>query len=376
MKHVVVIGAGFAGLMALKQLVKSKSLKLTLINKDSYFLFTPRLTELLNDSISKKIVLRNISSIFGNKVNFIKGEAKYIDLKKKYVLAGKTKVSYNYLIMAQGATTNFFGNKSIEKNAMGYKGYNDVLKIKNKIRANIQKFSTTNKKELLAFAVVGAGLTGIELICSLRETAIKEIKKYENITPRDARFILMGASNDIAEQLNKRARLKIHKFLKRNNTEVMTGIKVQDVKKEAIITNNGRIKASTVIWAAGVKANVIKTSPELALDKGSTIKVDRKLRIPMYDNVYVGGDAALFIKDHKLLPQTAQVAFQEGVYIGKNILRRIKGKRETDFHYMFKGTLIILGSKYGIYANHATLSGKLITYFRHLFYIHRFWQIT
>ena len=137
MKHVVIIGAGFAGLMALKQLLNQKNIKLTLINQNNYFLFTPRLTELLNGSISKEIVIKDIKEIFGKKINFIEDKAVYIDFGKKYVKTKRLKINYDYLIMSQGATTNFFGNKNIEKNTIGYKDYNAVLKIKNKIKKEL-----------------------------------------------------------------------------------------------------------------------------------------------------------------------------------------------------------------------------------------------
>jgi len=109
-----------------------------------------------------------------------------------------------------------------------------------------------------------------------------------------------------------------------------------------------KIKSRTIIWTAGIKANTIKTNPKLKLEKGNTVRVNNKLKIPDYDNVYVGGDNALFIDHGKLLAATAQTAWQEGINIGKNILRRINGEEE-DFHYGHKGTLIVLGSRYGIF---------------------------
>lgn len=379
MKHVVVIGGGFAGLMVLRQLVKSKNLKLTLINKNNFFLFTPRLTELLNGSISKKIVIKDIKKIFGNKINFINDTAEYINFNKKYVKIEKNnvKINYDYLIISQGATTNYFGNKNIEKNTIGYKDYNAVLKIKNKIENNVQKYSKSNKKEFLAFAVIGGGLTGIELICSLRETVIKEIKKYTDINSKDVRFILMQAENTIAPQLQENARLKIERYFKNNNIEVMTETMAEDIKNDTIITRDKKIKASTIVWTAGVKANTTKTNPKIKLDKGNTIKVTSKLKIPGYDDIYIAGDDALFIENNKPLAATAQTAWQQGVNIGKNILRRINGKREKDFHYFHKGTLIVLGSKHGIFTyKNLNFDGKLAWYFRHLAYKYRFWQIT
>ena len=379
MKHIVIIGGGFAGLMALKQLVKGKNLKLTLINKNNYFLFTPRLTELLNESVNRNIVIKDIKKIFGNKINFIDSKAKFIDFNKNYIEIEKNniKINYDYLIIAQGATTNYFGNKNIENNTIDYKNYDSVLKIKNKIKNNVQKYSKTNKKELLTFTVIGAGLTGIELICSLRETILKELNKYPNISPKDTRFVLIQREKTIAPQLPDKVRSNIEKYLKNKNIEIMTGTRVENIKNGTIISKDKKIRASTIIWTAGIMANTIKTNPKLKLDKGNTIKVTSRMKIPRYDNVYVTGDAALFIENNKPLPATAQTAWQQGVNIGKNILRRINGKKETDFHYNHKGTLIVLGSKYGIFTyKNITLSGTSAWYFRDLAYKLRFKQIT
>ena len=379
MKHVIVMGAGFAGLMALKQLVKSKDLKLTLINKNNYFLFTPRLTELLNNSISKNIVIKDIRKIFGDKIEFINSKAKFIDFNKNYIEIEKNnvKINYDYLIMTQGATTNFFGDKNIEKNSIGYKDFNAVSKIKNKIKNNLKKYQKTNKKEFLAFATIGGGLTGVELICSLRETVLKEIKNYDNINPNDVKFLIIQSPKTIVPKLPTNIRSKIEKYFKNNNIEILTDTRAKHIKNNSIITNNNNIKASTIIWTAGIKTNTIKTNPKLKLDKGNTIKVNSKLKIPMYDDVYVAGDAALFIENNKPLAATAQTAFQEGINIGKNILRRINGKKEKDFHYSHKGTLIVLGSKYGIFNYKSITFGcKLAWHLRHLIYKLRFKQIT
>ena len=377
MKHVVVIGAGFVGLTALKQLLKQKNLKLTLINPNEYFLFTPRLTELLNDSVSKKVVMKGIKEIFGNRINFIKEKADFIDFDKKYIKIKKLKIHYDYLIMSQGSTTNFFGNKNIGKNTIGYKDYDAVLKIKNKINNNIKKASKNNKKELLTFAVIGAGLAGVELICSLREYVIKKIKNYSNLNPDDAKFVIIQSPKTVVPQLPTNVRLKIEKYFKNNNIKILTGTRVESIDNDVIFSKRSKIKASTIIWTAGVKANTIKTNPSLNLERGNTIKVTNKLKVPNYDNIYVGGDADFFIENNLPLAATAQTAFQEGINIGKNILRRLNGKKEKDFKYSHKGTLIVLGSKHGIYTyKNFTFDGKLAWYIRDLIYKFRFKQIT
>jgi len=377
MKHVVVIGSGFAGLMALKQLTNSKNLKITLINKGSYFLFTPRLTELLNESVNKIIVIKDIKKIFGNKINFINDTAKYIDFNKKIVKTGKSNViNYDYLIMAQGATTNFFGNKSIEDNSLDYKSYNSVLKIKNKIKNNVKKYTKENK-EFLTFAVIGGGLTGIELICSLRETVLKEIKKYPNIKPKHARFILVQGEKTIAPQLPQKVRSIIENYLSKNNIETITSTRAKAVKNNTIICEDKNIKAAAVIWTAGIKANTINAYPKLKLDKGSSIKVNSKLKILDHDDVYVAGDAAIYVENNKSIEHTAQVAWMEGIHIGRNILRRVNGKKEKDFHYYHKGTLIVLGSTYGIFSyNNINIKGRVAWYLRDSIYKYRFSQIT
>lgn len=377
MKKVVVIGAGFAGLMAIKQLVKSKNLEITLINDRDYFLFTPRLTELLNNSISEKIVIKPIKEIFGNKVDFIEGKADFIDFEHNVIKIKKRYVKYDFLIMAQGATTNFFESKNIEKYTIGYKDYGAVLKIKEKIKNSIKQYSETKKKEFLAFAVIGAGLTGIELICSLREFVVEEIKKYPNIDKKDAKFLILQSGSIIVPQFPNRVGKIIEKYFRKNSIELMAGTRVENIKNNAIISGNKSLKAATIIWTAGIKANTIKSNPTLALDKGKTIRTTSKLKIPEYVDVYAAGDAALLMENNAPLASTAQTAWQEGINMGKNILRRINGKKEKDFHYFHKGTLIVLGRNHGVFTYKAiTFDGKFAWHFRHLFYKFRFWQIT
>ena len=241
----------------------------------------------------------------------------------------------------------------------------------------MQKYSKTKKKALLTFAVIGGGLTGIELICSLREAVLKETKKYTNINTKDIRFILIQSERTIVPQIKPSIRLIIERFLRNNGIEIITETIAKNVKNGIILTNKKKIKASTIIWAAGIKANTIKTIPKLKLDRDNTIKVTSKLKIPGYDDVYIAGDAALFIENGKPLEATAQTAWQQGVNIGKNILSRINGKKEKDFHYFHKGTLIVLGSNKAIFTyKNITFGGKFAWHLRHLFYKFRFWQIT
>jgi len=186
--------------------------------------------------MSKNIVIKDIKKIFGNKIDFINSKAKFIDFNKNYIEIEKNKVKINYdiLIMSQGSSTNFFGNKNIENNTIDYKNYNSVLRIKNKIKNNVRKYSKTKKKELLTFAVIGAGLTGVELICSLRESAIKEIKKYSNISSKDVKVLIIQEAKTIVPKLPNRVRLIIEKYLINNNIEIMTNTIVKCINKAAI----------------------------------------------------------------------------------------------------------------------------------------------
>jgi NADH:ubiquinone reductase (H+-translocating) len=374
MKHIVVVGGGFAGLMALKRLIKSRH-KLTLINDKEDFLFTPRLTELLNGSVSPKIVIKPIKEIFGDRVKFIKGKASKIDFEKSAVEVGNDAVNYDYLVLAQGAETNFFGSENLERNTIDYKDYVSVLRIKEKIVGNLGTYSKSGKEEDLTFVVVGGGLTGIELMCSLKETVIKEMKEFA--IDAEPKFLLVQGSDKIVPQLGEKLRSRIEAYLRKNSVNMLTGTKAKDVAGNVLIANDGKIRASTIVWAAGIKANKIESDPELEFGRGGAIRTDSKLKLPRYDNVYVAGDTALFAENGKPLAPTAQAAFQEGASIGKNILRRIAGRSEKDFHYSHKGTLIVLGKGYGIFNyKSVTIAGKLSYLLRDLIYRYRFWQLT
>jgi len=379
MKKIVVIGGGFSGLSAIKQLINSNKLKITIINKNELFLFTPRLTELLNSSVNKEIVIKDIKKIYGNKINFVKDTAIYVDFNKRFVKIKKNnlKIYYDYLIMSQGATTNYFGNKNIQKNTLEFKDYESILELKAKLKINLEKYSNSNYNDFFTCTVIGAGLTGIELICSLREYILKELIKYPNIKQNKLKFFLIQRGDTIIPQFNSKVRSMIEKYLGDKNIKILTNTNVKDVKNNFIITNNKKIKSSIIMWTAGITTNKINSYPQIKLGKNNKIEVNSKLKIPMFQNVYVGGDTSFFVENNNLLPPTAQMAMQQGKNIGCNILKRIDGKKETDFHSFNKGTLAVLGRRHGLYNyKNFVYIGKLGWFFRNSVYKHLFRSIT
>jgi len=375
MKNVVIIGGGFAGLMVIKRLL-NRDVKITLIHNHKNFVFTPRLTEILNESIQKKLVIRDIKKTFGNKINFIQESAKSIDFTKKIVKTDKRKINFDYIVLSQGSKTNFFSNKDIEKNTIDFKNLDSIEKIKVNIEKNIELISKTNKK--LTIAIIGAGYSGVELILSLREKVSKVIKNYKNLNIWDCKFILIQAGPSILPFMDVKARNLVQKYLLKKNIIILTNNRVFNIKNNTILMENDEIKAQIIIWTAGVTANLVFTNPKFNLERGNKYLVDKFLKLKNYENVYVAGDVACcYDRAGELLPATAQIAFQQGINIGNNIIRKIKNKKEIEFRYKHKGTLMVLGKNKGIlFKGNLILKGKLGWLIRDMIYRYRMWQLT
>ncbi len=375
MKKIVIVGAGFAGIMAAKQLTGLENVHLTIISDRDHFLFTPRLTELLNESVDEKIVVKKLSEIFEGKGLLLQEKAISVDLKKKKLKTEKREVDYDYLILAPGSVTNYFGNERLRQNTIDYKDYAAMVRIKHKMREVIKQASEQNKQ--MHFVVVGGGFTGVELICSLREAVLREMAKY-SMAKESAKFILVQGGQTIMPALEEKPRAVVEQYLKNHGIEVRTNTVVEDITGTTLTTkNNEKLEGDLIAWTAGIVASNIEFSETISKERGNCIPVTPTGQMALHDDVYVIGDIGLCNEDGKLLPPTAQVAFQEGVRVGKNLRSRILGNAQKPFKYRHLGTLIVLGHDFGMLTRGSiTLKGKLGWYFRDLAYRFRFWQLT
>lgn len=351
--RIVIVGGGFAGVSMAKALA-NKNAQIVLLDKHNYHTFQPLLYQVSSaglepDSIAyplRKIIKKHKTSFFRlAKVENINPNAKEIQTDIGYL-------AYDYLILATGTKTNYFGNQAIETNSMPMKKLPQALNIRSLMLQNFEKATITNSLEerqaLLNFVIVGGGPTGVELA-----GAIAELKNH--ILPRDYRDLdanvmqihLLEGNKRVLPPMSENASKKAEEFLKKLGVKVHCNTFVKDYDGETAHTNTDlTLESKTLIWAAGVTGAPVKgLKAETLMERINRYKVNRFNQVEGYDNVFAIGDIALmkteaYPKGH---PQVAQPAIQQGRLLGKNIIRLIEGEKLKQFTYSDKGSMATVG---------------------------------
>jgi len=324
-------------------------------------LFTPMLQEIASGMLhpsSISIPLR----VFSKDSEFIQAKVSSVDLKNKLVAItrkfdGKVKVlDYDYLIIAIGSTTNFFGNKRIEKNSFTIKTIQDAIAIKTHL-INMMEIADNEENQaiqekILTVAVVGAGFAGVEVISELNDFVKDSIKSYyHNIDPANVKMILVSAKAGILPELGEGLAQKAYKSLEKAGIRIIPNTKAVDAGEDFVFLGNGEtIPCATLIWTAGVTIDSVITSLECE-HNGGRIVVDSYLRMPSYDNVFALGDCAAITdtKTGSLYPPTAQHALRESKIVTHNLKCAItKNGSQKPFNFESKGMMAVIGKGNGI----------------------------
>jgi len=351
--RVVIIGGGFAGISMAKQLA-NKSVQVVLLDKHNYHTFQPLLYQVSTaglepDSIAyplRKIIKKHKHSFF--RLADVTG----IDTSNTIVETNIGTLSYDYLIIATGTRTNYFGNTGIEAHSMPMKKVPQALNIRSLILQNFEKATIASsekaRKALLNFVIVGGGPTGVELA-----GAIAELKNH--IVPRDypdldaetMQIHLLEGNSRVLPPMSEHASKKAEQFLEKLGVHVHCNTIVKDYDGKTVITNSElELHSETFIWAAGVTGAPVKGLHADALMKRSNrYKVNRYNQVEGYSNIFALGDIAVMSTDaypngH---PQVAQPAIQQGNLLGKNLLNLLKGKPLKPFTYKDKGSMATIG---------------------------------
>lgn len=362
---VLILGGGFAGISVLRQLQKfskkNKHVKITLVNEDNFFLFTPMLQEIASGMLhpsSISIPLR----VFSKDSEFIQAKVSSVDLKNKLVAItrkfdGKVKVlDYDYLVISIGSTTNFFGNKRIEKNSFTIKTIQDAIAIKTHL-INMMEIADNEEnpaiqEKILTVVVVGAGFAGVEVISELNDFVKDSIKSYyHNIDPANVKMIIVSAKAGILPELGEGLAQKAYESLEKAGIRIIPNTKAVDAGDDFVFLGNGEtIPCATLIWTAGVTIDSVITSLECE-HKGGRVVVDGHLRLPSYHNVYALGDCAAITdtKTGSLYPPTAQHALRESKIVAHNLKCDItKNGSQKPFNFESKGMMAVIGKGNGI----------------------------
>ena len=350
--HVVIIGAGFGGLEAAKRLAKTP-VQITLIDKRNYHLFQPLLYQVAIAGLSPVQIAHPVRAIFRRQKNldFLMGEVMNIDFKSRQVVTEHKTLKYDYLILAAGSRTNFFGMQSIEKNGHEMKDIPSAVATRNHLLKMFEKASRETEEDvrraMLTFVVVGGGPTGVESAGALAELIhLVLTKDYPNMNLKDARVILVEANNHLMPNVYPRnlqaATLKI---LRRKHVSVRLKAKVTGFDGERVtLENNDPIPTHTVIWTAGVRAAKLADTLEIEKGGGGRIRVKPTLQLPGYSEVYVVGDSA-YLEDEngQPLPLLATVAQQQAKHAAENIQRELHERPPISFTYKDPGLLATIG---------------------------------
>ncbi len=353
--RVVIIGGGFAGL-ALIEGLKKKDVQVVLIDKNNFHQFQPLLYQVATSGLEPdSIVFPYRKQIAGYKnVVFRMAEVEEIETSTKTIITDKGTLKYDYLVLATGTTTNFFGMKEVEQHSLGLKDIRDSLNIRHMMLQNLEQAAITcNTKEreaLTSFVIVGGGPAGVEMAGALAEFCKYILPKdYPEYDPTIMKIYLVEASKQTLAVMSDKASVKTKEYLEALNVNILLNEVVTAYDGTTVSTKSGKkIQAKNFIWTAGVRGQMPK-----GLDKqnnivnGNRLKVDENLRVEAFENVFAMGDIAAVITDTtpKGHPQVAQPAIQQGRYLARTLLNIINNKPSKPFTYIDKGSLATVGKR-------------------------------
>lgn len=351
-KRVVVIGCGFAGLEFVKGL-KNKNVQIVLIDKNNFYQFQPLLYQVATSSLEPdRIVFPIRKQLEGFKnASFRYAEVTKIEASTNTIFTDKGLLTYDYLVIATGTTTNFFGMKNVAENSLGLKDIRDSLNIRHMMLQNLEQATITcnetERKALTNFVIVGGGPAGIEMAGALAEFCKYILPKdYPEYPSSSMKIYLLEASDTILSVMSKNASKKALKFLKSLNIEVLFNEAVISYDGNIVKTKSGKeIFAKNLIWTAGVKGQFPEGIDANYIVRGNRIKTNEYLKVDGYKNIYAIGDIAGVITDKTPngYPQVAQPAIQQGKYLAKTLLKIIDNKPVSPFQYKDKGSLATIG---------------------------------
>jgi len=350
--RVVIIGGGFGGVNLARKL-KHTEVDVVMVDKHNYHTFQPLLYQVAIGAIESDAVAFPLRRIFtGQKgFSFHMAEVQQINPGLNTITTTLGDIHYDYLVVATGANTNFFGNKEIEHYTMPMKNIPEALNIRSLILQNLEKAAVTTdlteRASLLTFVVVGGGPTGVELAGSLAEMRLNMLcKDYPDLRSEDMKVYLAEGKPKLIAAMSEQASVKAKEFLLDMGVIIYNDVHVTSYNGDQLVIDNGvTIKSRNVFWAAGVKGEVPAGIPQDVVLRGGRIQTDEISRIKGFQNIFAIGDVAAMItpdspEGH---PGVAPVAIQQGGHLAKNIIHLVKGEPTEPFKYHDKGSLATIG---------------------------------
>ncbi len=351
-KRIVIVGGGFAGLKLARKLMKSH-FQVVLFDKNNYHQFQPLFYQVATAGLEPSAISFPLRKVFQAQqhLHFRVAKVERIEPSTQEIFTNIGKLDYDYLVLAMGATTNYFGNKGIAEHAVPMKSLSEALQLRNTILTHFEKALSASKvedrKTLMNIVVVGGGPTGVELagaIAEMRNVILP--KDYPELDFSQMEVSLLEAGPKVLNGYSEASSLKAKTYLEKLGVNVQTTAMVADYNGQQVTLKDGRkLNSRTVIWAAGVKANEIEGIPAEAYGRARRLIVDRQNRIQGLANIFAIGDLAYMETEKypQAHPQVAQVAIQQANMLHRNLKYLENNKPLRDFSYTDKGSLATVG---------------------------------
>ncbi|MFZ4679843.1 MAG: NAD(P)/FAD-dependent oxidoreductase [Flavobacterium sp.] len=351
--RIVIIGGGFAGI-ALSKKLRNKNVQVVLIDKHNYHTFQPLLYQVATGGLEAGSIAYPIRKVIQEYKDFYfrLTSVKEIDTKHQKIITEIGDLHYDYLVIASGSKTNYFGNKEIELNSMSMKTIPQSLNIRSLILENFEQAVLTknqaDRNTLINFVLVGAGPTGVELAGALAEMKKAILQKdYPDLDIDKMQINLIQSGDRILNTMSEKSSAAAEKFLLNLGVKIWKNVRVTNYDGRTITTNTDlTFDSATVIWTAGVQGvKIIGLDPNSIVEKVVRIRVNKYNQVVGYDNIFAIGDICLmetekYPQGH---PMMAQPAMQQGKLLGENLIKLIQKKTMTPFEYKDKGSMATIG---------------------------------
>ena len=352
-KRVIIIGAGFGGLALAREIAKREDLQVVLIDRNNYHQFQPLFYQVAMAGIEPSSISFPLRKVFQSKknVHIRITEVHSVNPERKSIQTDLGEITFDYLVIATGASTNYFGMKEIEERAIPMKTVSEALALRNRILQNFEDALSVDNDDqregLMSVVVVGGGPTGVELSGTLAEMRHFILPKdYPELDFKSMQIHLLEGSKDLLGVMSPEASAKSRKYLEDMGVIIHTEQVVTGFDGKYVTTKQGlRLRSDNLVWAAGVKANPLNgLNPEVIV-RGGRIKVDEYNRVQGYDNIFALGDVASMTegKWENGHPQLAQPAIQQGKALARNVWRVMDGKKAIPFVYKDLGSMATVG---------------------------------
>lgn len=381
--RIVIIGGGFAGISLAKKLSKQE-VQVVLLDKHNYHTFQPLLYQVSTGGLEPDSIAYPIRKILKDFPNFYfrLAHVDEIDTNKSKIITDIGELKFDYLVIASGSKTNYFGNETIKANSMAMKTIPQSLNLRSLILENFEEALLTSdlneRNSLMNFVIVGGGPTGVELAGALAEIKKGILPKdYPDLDTRLAQIHIIQSSDCILKGMSDKASQKAEDFLEKLGVNVWKNVRVTNYDGKTVTTDTDlSFETATLIWAAGVMGATIKglDAAEL-ITKGNRVLVNEFNQVKGFNNIFAVGDIACLVNDEfpNGLPMMAQPAIQQGEQLGENMLRLIEQKPMKPFVYKDKGAMATIGrNKAVVDLKHFKFQGVFAWYvwmYVHLFFL-------